>query len=133
MSHANEMIGAHPKSAGLAGLVECIDACFDCAQTCITCADACLAEPGVATLVGCIRLNLNCATMCSATGEIVSRYLDATDTVGPMQLQACLEACRACAEECEMHAPHMAHCRVCAGVCRQCEEACRRLLASLGG
>ena len=133
MSHAGEMISTHPKPFGREGLVECIDACFDCAQSCITCADACLAEPTVATLVRCIRLNLDCTTVCQATGEIISRSRDAADTVARMQLQACLDACRVCAEECEIHAPHMAHCRVCAGVCRGCEEACRRLLASLGG
>src|SRR6266496_2329429 len=102
MSHANEMISAHPKSFGREGLVECIDACFGCDQSCITCADACLAEPTVATLVRCIRLNLDCATVCQATGEIISRYVDGTDTVARLQLQACLESCRVCAEECEM-------------------------------
>jgi len=75
------MINAHPKRFGLPGLVECIDACSDCAQTCTTCADACLAESDVATLVRCIRLNLDCATVCQATGEVISRYRDPADRV----------------------------------------------------
>jgi hypothetical protein len=40
--------------------------------------------------------------------------------------------CRACAVECERHAAHHDHCRVCAEVCRRCEQACGDLLASMG-
>jgi hypothetical protein len=44
---------------------------------------------------------------------------------------ACVVACRACAEECDFHASHHDHCRVCAEVCRRCEQACGELLASM--
>ena len=35
-------------------------------------------------------------------------------------LQACLEACSACGDECEKHGRMMAHCKVCADACRAC-------------
>jgi hypothetical protein len=47
------------------------------------------------------------------------------------QLEACVAACRVCGTECETHAQHMEHCRVCAAACRNCEEACNRLLSAL--
>jgi hypothetical protein len=44
-------------------------------------------------------------------------------------LEACSAACLASAEECERHAAHHEHCRVCAEVCRRCKKACDDLLA----
>lgn len=45
-----------------------------------------------------------------------------------VQLTACAEACRVCAEECVSHAAMFEHCRICAKACRACEQACRALL-----
>jgi hypothetical protein len=47
-------------------------------------------------------------------------------------VEACVEACRVSRDECERHALHHEHCRLCAESCRRCEEACRALLAALG-
>jgi hypothetical protein len=47
-------------------------------------------------------------------------------------LEACAEACRICAEECERHAGDHEHCRVCAEACRRCEQACEDLRSSIG-
>ena len=41
-------------------------------------------------------------------------------------------ACLACAEECDQHAEHHEHCRLCAEVCRRCKNACDDLLATIG-
>ncbi|MPZ49405.1 MAG: four-helix bundle copper-binding protein [Dehalococcoidia bacterium] len=130
MVYAQEMIRTHPKSSERPGLVEAIDACFDCAQACIACADACLGEPQVASMVKCIRLNLDCAAICQTTGEVLSRQTETVWSISQAQLQACVEACRMCAEECSEHAAHMEHCRICADACRRCEDACRRLAAA---
>jgi len=131
MVRTEEMIRTHPRSVRREGLIECIDACFECAQTCIACADACLAESGVQSLLRCIRLNQDCAAICQATGEVLSRQTETEWGVVRAQVSACLEACRACATECETHAGHMQHCQVCAEACRRCEDACRRLLAQV--
>jgi hypothetical protein len=48
-------------------------------------------------------------------------------------VEACLEACRTCGEECERHADHHDHCRVCAEACRRCEQACEDALSALPG
>lgn len=134
MSYAREMRETSPNNppvdeAAMSQLVECIEALFDCAQACTACADACLAEQDVKEMVRCIRLNQHCADICTATGRILSRQ--ESPELARAMLEACALACRLCGDECERHASHMQHCRVCAEACRRCEAACRHLLASL--
>ena len=130
---ARQMLDTYPRDVGLDRdlLVACIEACYDCADSCTQCADACLAEDSVQELTTCIRLNLDCADICATTGRVVSRRTGYDPTVTSAVLKACIEACRACADECEIHAAHgMEHCRICAEECRRCEQACGELLAT---
>ena len=83
-------------------------------------------------MVRCIRLNLDCADACDATGRILTRQTAADVGVLRAVIQACAAACRAGGDECERHAEHHEHCRVCAGACRRCEQACNDLLATTG-
>ena len=131
--HTQAMLASHPRAAqaGQAELVVCVDACYDCAQSCTACADACLGEIEVQMLLRCIRLNRDCAAVCLATGEILSRQTEMEWDLAQRQLQTCAQACRLCAEECEKHADRHDHCRVCAEACRECEDACQRLTAAL--
>ena len=131
MDHVQEMIRTHPKRATSfdeKALVACIKACHECAASCTTCADACLSESGVQQLIHCIRLNLDCADVCEATGRLLARTSEASMAVTRAQLVACREACRACGTECERHAGHHEHCRVCAESCKACAATCDRLL-----
>jgi hypothetical protein len=129
-----EMLEAHPAPpvADRDALVRCIESCADCAAACTSCADANLAEGGVEDLVRCIRRCLDCADVCVATGRIVARQTEPDVGVVRAALEGCLVACRACRAECERHAEHHEHCRVCAEVCGRCEQACQDLLASIG-
>jgi hypothetical protein len=127
------MLAAHPSENTIdpAVLAACIDACLACAQTCTACADACLAETNVAELIDCIRTDLDCADVCFATARLLSRQTEGEAAVIRAQVQACLVACRSCAEDCEAHGDHMEHCRLCAQACRRCERACEDVLAAL--
>lgn len=134
MTYAEQLLRSSPTNppvdeAGRAVLAACIQACFDCAQACTACADACMAEANAQELMRCIRLNLHCADLCTTTGRVLSRQ-EAPELARAV-LEACALACRLCAEECEKHAGHMEHCRVCAEACRRCEAACNQLLATL--
>lgn len=83
---------------------------------------------------GRVRLNLDCADACFATARIATRRAGGNvEVIAPM-LQACIEACRRCGDECAMHAEtmNMEHCRICADACRRCERACREALSTLG-
>jgi hypothetical protein len=128
-----EVIETHPRPMGLDRevLLRCIDECFDCAATCTSCADACLGEQDVQGLVRCVRVCLDCADACDATGRTVTRQTEPDRGVIGAIVEACAVACRACAEECERHAPHHEHCRISAEVCRRCEQACGDLLAAI--
>jgi hypothetical protein len=121
-----------PAAADVAKLVRCIDECGECEATCTVCADACLAEDDVAEMVRCIRLCLDCADACVAAIRILGRQTDPHPPTQLNTLEACLAACRACADECERHARHHEHCRLCAEECRRCEQACEELRAALG-
>lgn len=129
-----EIIERHPRPAGLDRelMLRCIDECFDCSATCTACADACLGEPDVSELVRCVRFNLDCADVCDTTGRVVTRQTEMDLGVVRAAIEACIATCRTCGDECERHAPHHDHCRVCAEACRRCEKACSDLLASLG-
>jgi hypothetical protein len=128
-----EIIDGHPRPIGVdrSALVRCIDECVACAATCTACADACLGEPDVPDLVRCVRRCLDCADVCHATGRVVTRQTEPDLGVIRALVEACVVACRACAEECERHAAHHDHCRVCAEECRSCEQACADLLGAL--
>lgn len=112
-------------------LARVIDTLTACSQTCSACADACLCEGSVAELRTCITTDLNCADICATTARVLSRNTAFnTELVGAL-VRACVEACRVCGAECEQHADHHDHCRICAEACRSCEEACRELLTAM--
>src|SRR4029079_9515816 len=111
-------------------LVACIEACRDCAATCIICADACLGEEMVAELRRCIRLDLDCADICTATAGVVGRAATGGQPHIRLLLEACADACQRCGDECKSHAQMHAHCRICAEVCYACAAACRKALSS---
>ena len=106
MTQAKQMLEAHPRQPALemGPLLRCIESCFECAQSCTACADACLGESDVGMLVACIRRCLDCGDVCGATGRILSRQTEFSPQVAGSVVQACSQACRACAEECERRA-----------------------------
>lgn len=116
-------------------LVLATDVCFDCAYACRACADACLGEERLEELRNCIHVNLDCADVCFATGDLAirrvsragNRAIERTgldETVMEVMFETCAEVCRSCEDECMRHAKHHKHCRKCAEVCRSCARAC---------
>ena len=130
MSFAREMLDAAPGPIDLDrdALVAAIEACADSVQACTACADSSLAEEDVATMALSIALTEQCADVCGATERILSRPLHADQVVMHRLLRACVHTCTTCAEECERHAAHHAHCGICARACRLCAKACADLL-----
>lgn len=127
------MVKAYPATINLDRelLARTIDAAVECAQTCTACADACLSEDMVAELRTCIRTNLDCADVCTATANVLSRHTGYDANLTRAQLEACVRACRSCADECSRHAEMHEHCAVCAESCRRCEAACAELIAAI--
>ena len=133
MDRIARMFQTHPRPASDAGdqAFALVTAAAECAHVCVTCADACLEEDDPSALRKCIRLNQDCAAICATTSTLVARPGAQDRTVLEAQIRACIEACRACADECARHAEHMEHCRVCAEACRACAEACARMVGAL--
>jgi hypothetical protein len=133
MTHIQEMLSTHPGTIDVDQelLASTVSTIFSCSETCQSCADACLGEPEVQSLVHCIRTDLDCADICATTGRVLLRQTSPDIDLVRSQLQACINACNACATECERHAGHHEHCRICAEKCRECESACKKLLSAL--
>jgi hypothetical protein len=129
-----ELLETHPWPAQLDRglLASCIDECLVCLLACTADADADLAEDDVAEMRRCIRLCLDCADVCDATARLLSRQTDFDAASARAQVASCWELCAICARECERHADHHEHCRICGEVCRRCEEACSAVLKAIG-
>ncbi len=128
----SQMLQAHPAGSAQQGFAQAIDALYACAQACNSCADACLGEEHVNDLRRCITLDLDCADICLATAAVLTRQTQPDAALRRRLLEACIEACRLCAEECERHAQMHEHCRICAEACRACAEACQSTLQTVG-
>lgn len=128
MHIVDDMLSTHPRSTeSIRELRDCILACFECVVACTACADACLAEAQPQMLNHCIRLNLDCADQCAATGRMLSRQTEPDWSVVRAGLAACAVFCEACARECDRHAAMHKHCLACAAACRKCMQLCREL------
>jgi hypothetical protein len=134
MQMLEKMFQTHPKPASDAGdaALRCAYECAQCEMVCTTCADACLSEETVSELTLCIRLNLDCADVCAATGRMIARASHGDMPSLRAQLQACRTICAACRDECRKHAKMgMEHCGVCADTCDTCMRACDEMIKSL--
>jgi len=111
------------------------DACFECAQLCRACAEACLGKERANELRNFIQINLDCADVCFATGDLAIRRvlrirnpeIDRTDfdeRIAVLMFVTCAEACRRCADECMRYVDYHKRCVKCAQVCRCCAQAC---------
>ena len=130
MSYARQLLDTYPSSFSVDAdvLGAAIDAFSACAQACIADVDADLGEHHLTEMVGCIRLCLDCADVCTATVAVMSRTANYDANVARPLLEACAAICKACGDECERHAQMHEHCRFCAEACRRGEQASRQLL-----
>ena len=133
MSFARQLLDTHPGTlnADAGVLAAVLGALSDCAQACLADADDDLREQDLTEMVKCIRLCWDCADVCTATLGVVSRQTAYDADVTRPLLEACIATCKSCGDECERHAQHHAHCRVCEEACRRCEQACRERLEAL--
>jgi hypothetical protein len=103
----------------------CIEACLHCMSMCNHCASSCLQEKDVDSMARCIRLDMECATICRTAAELMTMGSQHANAI----CQICADICQACMEECEKHTA-MDHCRQCATACRTCAEECLSMVAA---
>ena len=94
----------------------------ECSVECEKCYTHCLQmvydgkQEHVASAAAC----LDCADICSTTSRILGRKGAMVNIIR----DACVQACTACALECEKYPDH-AMMKECAATCRRCIEACK--------
>lgn len=133
MDRVRQLFQSHPAPASDAGeeAFALVQAAAECTYACTTSADACLEAEDPAALRSCIRVNLDCAEICSVTAKLIARPGAQDPALLQAQLEACATACRSCADECEQHAGEHEHCRIGAESCRECATACDRMQEAL--
>ena len=94
----------------------------DCILACNHCFDTCLNEEPAGQMADCIRLDRECADICSLLLQAITRNSSNVAVLA----KACQEICEACAAECSKHDHD--HCQACAKACTECAEACRQLI-----
>lgn len=99
-----------------------IESLQNCITTCEKCADACLQEDNLHKMVGCIKLDRDCANICTTALCLLVRDSNYTQSI----IELCEQICAECAVECEKHIHD--HCKECAKACHRCKEQCRKYL-----
>lgn len=100
-----------------------IEALHECMEACNHCYTSCLNEEDVHHMTECIKLDRECADICSFFEQALTRN---TPYVKEWA-QLCIRACNDCAEECSKH-DHQ-HCKQCADACKRCAEECQTLIS----
>jgi hypothetical protein len=101
----------------------CIKACLRCADACNHCASSCTQEKDIKMMARCIQLDMECATICYASAQLMSLGSDFAKAV----CQICADICWLCNEECSKHQTD--HCQECAKMCKLCAEECQKMAA----
>ncbi|GAA4095698.1 MULTISPECIES: four-helix bundle copper-binding protein [Actinomadura] len=135
MTYTAQMLDTYPAEINLEHdrLSRVIDALTSCAQACTACADACLSEPAdeLPRLARCIRDNLDCADICTATAAVLSRHTGYDARLTKAQVEAAIQATKTCGDSCAEHSEQHEHCRLCAQSCQETEQALRDLVPHL--
>ena len=133
MSYARQILtgsgGKLPLDSALLG--DALDSLNDCIEACIADIDADLGEKDLADMAKCVRLCLHCTDVCVAARGVLSRPAEYDANVVRPLLESCVAICQSCSDECDRHARHHEHCRICGEACKRCESACRKLLGSI--
>ena len=101
----------------------CIQLCQDCHATCIKMIGHCLKLGGRHAAPDHIRLLMDCAQICTTTGDYMARESLFHDRTCGL----CSEICRLCADSCEQVGGNDQLLKQCAELCRRCAGSCERM------
>jgi hypothetical protein len=116
-----------PKHAGMEK--SCYGACNDCAEACNKAFHHCVeqASAGKPRHGKMAQTVVDCAAFCGLSAELISRH----STMMVFSCQACADACRRCAQECESFDTDL-DIKLCFEACQRCEESCRNMVKAMG-
>ena len=101
---------------------ECLQNCLDCHRICLETISYGLEKGEMRAEAGFIRLLLDCAEICQAGANFMTRGSELHKHV----CAACAEVCARCAENCDLFADDE-QMEECAEACELCAESCRDL------
>ncbi|WP_082341237.1 four-helix bundle copper-binding protein [Sporosarcina globispora] len=90
-------------------------------KACNVCYDACLGEEDVKMMADCIRLDRECADICT----FAAKSMQSNSQFAKGICTLCADICEACGKECNNH--DYGHCQKCAEACFKCAEECRKM------
>jgi hypothetical protein len=106
---------------------DCMEACSAAEQASIMCADAASGDQ-MAKMAG---MCANTADVCNSMMRMMMRPMGFDMAVTKAMLETTAMMCRACAEQCKMHASMSDDAKMCAQVCENCATACEALAGTM--
>jgi len=107
----------------LAEYKKCIEACYLCAAACDNCAASCLEEQNLEMMRECIKLDMQCASVC----RLAAQFMTLNSASAKELCRLCADICQKCGDECATHEHD--HCQDCSRACHHCAEQCRQMAA----
>jgi hypothetical protein len=106
---------------------DCMEACSAAEQASIMCADAASGDQMAKMASMCA----NTADLCNSMMRMMMRPMGFDMAVMKAMLDTTAMMCRACAEQCMMHASMSDDAKMCAQVCDNCATACEALAGTM--
>lgn len=136
MSLVEKLLDAYPAETGMPPrlLGEAVDKLYECAGVCLTCADAAAAEQDpekIVMSVKCVRLDNDCADLCTVAARILARQTgyDAPTTMAVIEATRTVLRASADAAEEFKETPYF---DLSARACRETEHLLGRLVEQMG-
>ncbi|MFI6034753.1 Rho termination factor N-terminal domain-containing protein [Streptomyces sp. NPDC051315] len=136
MSLVEKLLDAYPAETGMPPrlLGEAVDKLYECAGVCLTCADAAAAEQDpekIVMSIKCVRLDNDCADLCTVTARILARQTgyDAPTTMAVIEATRTVLRASADAAEEFRDIPYF---DLSAKACRETERLLEQLVRQMG-
>ena len=103
----------------------CCNTCDDCAKACNKAFHHCVTQAGMgkAPHARTAQITADCAAFCELSAQMLAR----NSVLAMLSCQACADACKRCAQECESFDSDL-EMKMCVQECQRCEESCRKML-----
>jgi hypothetical protein len=136
MSLVEKLLDAYPAETGMPPrlLGKAVDKLYECAGVCLTCADAAAAEQDpekIVMSIKCVRLDNDCADLCTVTARILARQTgyDAPTTMAVIEATRTVLRASADAAEEFQEIPYFG---LSAKACRETDKLLKQLVQQMG-
>lgn len=109
-------------------LKSCGSVCGECNDACNKGFHHCIGQSarGKMPYAKMAQTLIDCTAFCALSAELISRG----SAMMVISCQACADACRRCAQECETFDTDL-DMKICLDACKRCEESCRHMVKTM--